>query len=285
LPKETVCDEREPVEVAIVIPEAKTQFLDYNGDPLVNGTVAFFIPGTDSGKNTWNSPEASTVNPNPVVLDAAGRGSIFGDGTNYRQVVRDQHGNLVWDQETGIPPTAGGPVIGPSLSITGSANIGGALDVTGNAAFGGNLQVDGSEAVNGTMTANGGFISSGNSFFGGTFEVGQIGVFDQGIVVENPTVGSQVSLEVKNGSSLNAYGRVISENDSGLGDPSVSVIDITSQGYGMWVQGGNFAFGKVDGSGNPTQVLFYFDVAASQLVVVGSVNVTGQLLVNGVPVP
>lgn len=88
--------------MATILPLGETTFFDANGDPLVGGTVAFYIPGTTTPKDTYQDSQQSILNTNPVVLDSAGRAIIFGSGS-YRQVVKDSIGNIVWDQITGEP--------------------------------------------------------------------------------------------------------------------------------------------------------------------------------------
>ena len=61
-----------------LIPNAKQQFIDSNGNPLAGGTVNYYIP---------------------VVLDANGQCIVYGAGA-YRQQVYDVNGNLIWDQPT-----------------------------------------------------------------------------------------------------------------------------------------------------------------------------------------
>jgi microcystin-dependent protein len=82
---------------ATLLPNGKQQFINANGAPLVGGTVQFYIPGTSTPKDTWQDAGQAILNTNPVVLDAAGRATIYGSGA-YRQVVRDALGNLIWDQ-------------------------------------------------------------------------------------------------------------------------------------------------------------------------------------------
>lgn len=86
-------------QTASILPQGKTQFLDNNGNPLTSGTVGFYIPSTLTFKTTWQNSAESISNTNPVVLDAGGRAIIYGDG-NYRMIVKDRLGNLVYDQLT-----------------------------------------------------------------------------------------------------------------------------------------------------------------------------------------
>jgi hypothetical protein len=81
----------------------RIQFIDADGHPYVGGTVETLIPGTSTPKDTWLDPDKAAVNTNPVVLDAAGRAIILGSA-DYRLIVRDVDGNLVYDgwTSTGI---------------------------------------------------------------------------------------------------------------------------------------------------------------------------------------
>ena len=103
---------------ATLLPNGEQTFVDANGQPLASGTVQFDIPSTTTPKTTWVDPGQAVANANPVVLDSAGRAIIYGSGS-YRQIVKDQFGNLVWDQLT-ADSSAGGAVWGGTT--TGSAN-------------------------------------------------------------------------------------------------------------------------------------------------------------------
>lgn len=75
------------------------QYCDANGVPMAGGTIATYIPGTDTQKPTWVDAEQTALNENPIVLDAAGRCLMYGAG-DFRLVLKDAFGNLIWDQET-----------------------------------------------------------------------------------------------------------------------------------------------------------------------------------------
>lgn len=94
-------------QTASILPPAKTQLLDNNGNPLVSGTVDYYVPGTTTRKTTWRDSGQTVANTNPVVLDGGGRALMLGDGS-YRQVVKDRLGNLIWDQITSSTGTGGG---------------------------------------------------------------------------------------------------------------------------------------------------------------------------------
>lgn len=82
-----------------LLPNAQQQFTDANGAPLGAGQVFFYIPSTTTPKSTYQDPGLTVPNSNPVVLNSAGRATIWGSGT-YRQVVYDVNGVLIWDGVT-----------------------------------------------------------------------------------------------------------------------------------------------------------------------------------------
>lgn len=82
-----------------LIPNAKQQFLDANGNPLAGGFVYYYIPSTTTFKNTYQDAALTILNTNPIILDSAGECMAYGSG-NYRQIVTDVNGNLIWDQPT-----------------------------------------------------------------------------------------------------------------------------------------------------------------------------------------
>jgi hypothetical protein len=80
-----------------LLPEPELQFVDANGVPYAGGTLALYEPGTTTPKNSWIDMNGTTLNTNPIVLDAAGRCIVWGDGL-YRCVLQDANGNLIYDQ-------------------------------------------------------------------------------------------------------------------------------------------------------------------------------------------
>lgn len=115
---------------ATLLPNAKQQFFDGNGTPLAGGSVAFYAPGTTMPKNTWQDSGETILNTNPVILDLAGEALIYGSG-QYRQVVKDSNGNLIWDQLTQDAVSASGistamqPITSASSTALGMALLGG----------------------------------------------------------------------------------------------------------------------------------------------------------------
>lgn len=82
-----------------LLPNGQQQFCDANGQPLAGGAVYFYVVGTTTPLATYQDQGLTVPNSNPVVLDSAGRATIWGSG-NFRQIVYDVFGNLIWDQVT-----------------------------------------------------------------------------------------------------------------------------------------------------------------------------------------
>ena len=101
------------------IPPAKKQFCDANGVPLAGGSVGYYVPGTLTPKLTWQDEGQVTANANPITLDAAGRAIIFGSG-DYREIVKDQFANTIWDSVTNVAQANSGLVTGSQISTSGN---------------------------------------------------------------------------------------------------------------------------------------------------------------------
>jgi hypothetical protein len=96
---------------------------------LAGGTVSYYIPSTNTFKQTWQNALQTVLNTNPVNLDSNGCAIVYGTGT-YRQILKDSLGNTVWDQlttaiSTGNPPywanLAGGTANAITVTDTGFA--------------------------------------------------------------------------------------------------------------------------------------------------------------------
>lgn len=109
-----------------LVPNAQQTFVDANGQPYAGGQVYFYSPNTLTPKTTWKDALETIPNANPVALDSAGRAIIYGDGT-YRQILKDQFGNTIWDQLTqgqggGLGTVINAPLVG-SATITSCAGV------------------------------------------------------------------------------------------------------------------------------------------------------------------
>lgn len=107
-----------------LLPNGKQQFIDIAGRPLVGGRVYFYAPNTETKKDTWQDPDGTTPNTNPVILDARGQAVIWGTGT-YRQVVKDVFGLTIYDGLVEDPISAAtGEITANLAAVSGSSLIG-----------------------------------------------------------------------------------------------------------------------------------------------------------------
>jgi hypothetical protein len=99
----------------IVTPEL--QWSDANGKPYAAGTITSYVVGTTTPKATYADPGMTAANPNPLVLDSAGRSLMYGDG-DFRLLLHDAAGNLIFDiPATTIVSAAMQPVVvAPTLA-------------------------------------------------------------------------------------------------------------------------------------------------------------------------
>lgn len=109
---------------AILLPAPELQFCDADGKPYAGGTIATYVPGTTTPKATWVDPNEAALNTNPIILDAAGRCIIYGDG-DYRLILRDAAGNLIYDQlsstviSAAMEPVVSAPTIADAVHLLG----------------------------------------------------------------------------------------------------------------------------------------------------------------------
>jgi hypothetical protein len=80
------------------------------------------VPGTTAPKDSWQDWQGTVLNTNPIVLDAAGRCIVWGDG-DYRCILNDADGNLIFDQiSTTLVSAAMVPVVSaPTLQAARDA--------------------------------------------------------------------------------------------------------------------------------------------------------------------
>ncbi|HEY2418103.1 MAG TPA: hypothetical protein VGH84_09295, partial [Steroidobacteraceae bacterium] len=107
-----------------LLPTPELQFIDADGHPYAGGTLTTYAPGTTLAKQTWLDPDQTAANTNPIILDAAGRCIVFGDGA-YRLILHDGAGNLVLDQysdtivSAAMEPVVSAPTIADALNLLG----------------------------------------------------------------------------------------------------------------------------------------------------------------------
>jgi len=73
-----------------VSPVARQTWLDNNGAPAANYRLCTFQAGTSTLANTYTTAALSVANANPLVLDSAGRGTVFlTPGSTYKFILKD----------------------------------------------------------------------------------------------------------------------------------------------------------------------------------------------------
>jgi hypothetical protein len=80
------------------MPLPKQQFIGSNGRPLAGGKVYTYSTGTTTPKATYTTSAGTVANTNPVILDSAGRASIWLNGF-YTIAVYDANDVLQYTQD------------------------------------------------------------------------------------------------------------------------------------------------------------------------------------------
>jgi len=94
-------------------------FTDANGAPLAGGFVYTYAAGTTTPQASYTDSSGVTPAANPVVLDSAGRATIWLSG-NYKIVVKDYLGNTISTTDNIVAATSTGNM---STSVYDAANI------------------------------------------------------------------------------------------------------------------------------------------------------------------
>jgi len=97
------------------------QFFDANGVPLAGGKLFTYKAGTTTPAVTYTDILGNTSNPNPIILDSAGRvsGQIWLTNSEfYKFVLQTSTGTLIWTKDN-VP----GIVAAPGLNSDGVAYL------------------------------------------------------------------------------------------------------------------------------------------------------------------
>jgi len=106
---------------------AAGQFFDNNGNLLSGGKLYTYAAGTTTPETTYTTNVGNVANPNPIVLDSAGRvpdGAIWlTNDVLYKFLLQDSLSNLIgtWDNVPGISP-AGSNVFSGPITIDSATN-------------------------------------------------------------------------------------------------------------------------------------------------------------------
>lgn len=80
--------------MAVLLTPFFLQFADVNGVPYAGGMVFSYAAGTVTPKNTFTDYSEAVIAPNPIILDSAGRATIWVTGS-YNFVLQDSLGNTI----------------------------------------------------------------------------------------------------------------------------------------------------------------------------------------------
>lgn len=69
------------------------------GAPLTGGKLYTYAPGTTDAQSAFSDVDCTVAHPNPIVLDALGRASIYLSAQAYKLVLTDADGALQWTQD------------------------------------------------------------------------------------------------------------------------------------------------------------------------------------------
>lgn len=104
--------------MAVLSPSPKMQFFDINGEPLVGGKVYTYEAGTTTPLDTYTDHNGTSVNPNPVILNARGEAPIWLGANVYKYKLTDANDVEIWTVDY-----ISAPISSVSPSLTGNVEI------------------------------------------------------------------------------------------------------------------------------------------------------------------
>jgi hypothetical protein len=105
-----------------VIPDPIFTGLDSDGNPLSGGKLFAYAAGTTTPQDTYTSSALTSANANPVVLDSAGRATIFLSSSSYKFILKTSADVTVWTVDNVQAITLSATIIGENLPFFGDAS-------------------------------------------------------------------------------------------------------------------------------------------------------------------
>jgi len=93
--------------MATISPVPFLQFVDANGAPLAGGKLYTYAAGTTTPLATYTTNTGNISNANPVILDSAGRASVWLGAGSYKFVLKDSTDVLVYTTDNIVNAGAG----------------------------------------------------------------------------------------------------------------------------------------------------------------------------------
>lgn len=173
--------------------------LDANGDPVAGGRLSTYVAGTTTPATTYSDVALTVAHANPVVLDSAGRATVYlTPGSSYKFVLATSAGATVWtaDSISAVPTSAS------SLDVDGVA---GTTITAGQVVY----LSDGS----GSTTAGRWYLADADNTFSSSLAPAL------GMALANLTAGNTGSIRL---------GGLVSENLSGLSAGALYYVSATA---------------------------------------------------------
>ena len=82
--------------MATISPVPFLAFFDANGDPLAGGKLYTYYAGTTTPLSTYTNYAGTTPNANPVIMDSAGRASVWLGVGSYKFILKDSTDVLIY---------------------------------------------------------------------------------------------------------------------------------------------------------------------------------------------
>lgn len=183
-----------------LIPHLKAQWLDQNGRPLANGCLFTYQSGTTTPQASFTDSTGGTPNPNPVILNGAGRPplDVWLTGTTAYRIklvsaggTNCVSGNTQW-QEDGINPSPAS-LLASNNTFTGSNTFNGSVVFNTQPTFNVGLTSSGPNVLAGGGTLSGTW--AGSPVFSGTPN------FSNGFLATTGNFSGQVTSTVTTGTS------------------------------------------------------------------------------------
>lgn len=75
----------------------RLRLTDFQGDPLVGGSLTVYAAGTTDLENSWQDRSLSIFNTNPIILDGMGSCVVWlDDAKTYKVEVKNAAGATIW---------------------------------------------------------------------------------------------------------------------------------------------------------------------------------------------
>lgn len=102
-----------------------SQFMDATPSVYSGGKLNFYATGTSSRLNTYTTKALSVANPNPIILNSAGRPAvdIFLQDLEYKVVLTDANDNVIWTAD----PVSHRDSLLVAKTVTGSGSPNGSV--------------------------------------------------------------------------------------------------------------------------------------------------------------